>query len=90
MLVREDAKLMSFTLIDLDSQLEEVSQLVHGWSSEQILSWLGQNGMLEMAGNPYDPNAFVFTSTTGIKTALSISDDGHLTVVRHHTTHRQK
>jgi len=81
---------MSLTLVDLDSQAEEVARYVKGWKPEAILSWLRQYGTIEKVANPYDNNLYLFTSSGGIETGLSISEEGELTVIRQHTTYRPK
>jgi hypothetical protein len=83
-----DEIVKDFTLIDLTTQADAVARIISGWSSEQILAWLNQNGTVEHVQHPYDQHLYRFCSTAGIVTGLRITDDGEVYIVTSHTIRR--
>jgi len=78
-------KKMSFIIIDLCSQSEAVARYVQGWTKEQILHWLSQQGALIPFRVEPGPQLYRFTSHIGME-AIFMLHGNELTFISDHST----
>jgi hypothetical protein len=79
-----------FTLIDLETQFQEVTQLVQGKTKEQILIWLKQFGDVQQIPHPYDAHLFGFCSFSGRRVGFRLTVENTIVLLGDHTTHRSQ
>jgi len=77
-----------FTVVDLVSQASAVATHVRGWSTDQILSWLGEHGAVRSAVT-MDRVTYLFSSRAGIETVFLLDGD-QFTFILDNTTFRPK
>ena len=74
-----------FAVVDLVSQASAVASHVRGWSTDQILNWLGEHGTIRSGATMGDRETYFFNSRAGIE-AIFLLDGDQFTFIVDHTT----
>ncbi len=79
----------SFTLIDIVSQAIALQKHITGWSKEEFISWLQEQGTLKEFSDIFGNEVFSFESSVGLF-AIFYLRENQFTFIGDNTTYQPK